>query len=359
MTHRTGSAHLFQCALSLFEAGHPFASAVVLEAMESSPVKAGARALIQRDGTIHGTVGGGAVEAEVQRQARTVIDSGNPALLDFDLHGPGVHEGSPICGGRMRLLVTPVAPANKADYRQAVEALARRESGVWVTTLRKRRKLQVLSDYVAGQEIASNTRSHLQTMLRSCLAQRQPQLHLLRQSTPGGKEELFVEPVTPAPMLVIVGGGHIGQAVAAQASHLDFDIVVIEDRPEFVKAALFPPGTRTLCGAVPDQLATIPFDHQTFIVLVTRGHQQDSLALRACIRQPVAYIGMIGSRRKVPLIRRQFLRAGWASASEFGRVYAPIGLDIGAVTPAEIATSILAQIIAVRRLGSAPGITHK
>ena len=89
-------------------------------------------------------------------------------------------------------------------------------------------------------------------------------------------------------------------------------------------------------------------------MIVTRGHQQDAAALRACIRRPAAYIGMIGSRRKVPLVRRQFLDSGWATAEEFDRVYAPIGLDIGAVTVPEIAASIMAQIIAVRRKGAVP-----
>jgi xanthine dehydrogenase accessory factor len=91
--------------------------------------------------------------------------------------------------------------------------------------------------------------------------------------------------------------------------------------------------------------------HDTFIVLVTRGHQQDSEALRACIGQPAGYIGMIGSLRKVALLRQQFLEQGWATAKEFDRVFAPVGLDIGAVTVPEIATSVLAQIVSVRRRG--------
>jgi xanthine dehydrogenase accessory factor len=172
--------------------------------------------------------------------------------------------------------------------------------------------------------------------------------------TAGEKQfEVFIEPLIPKPVLLIVGGGHVGQATAAQAALLGFEIVVFEDRPEFVHPKLFPPETTTRCGAVAEELAAFPVHQDTFIVLVSRGHQQDSVALRACIRRSAAYIGMIGSRRKVPLVRRQFLQNGWATAEEFDRVYAPIGLDLGAISVPEIAASIVAQMIAVRRKGAA------
>ena len=152
-------------------------------------------------------------------------------------------------------------------------------------------------------------------------------------------------------MLLIIGGGHVGQALAAQASLVGFEIVVIEDRPEFARTRLFPKDVKICCGQIPDEITSFPVDRSTFIVLVTRGHQQDSAALRACIRRPAAYIGMIGSRRKIPLLRRQFLQNDWASPEEFDRIHAPIGIDIGAITPAEIAVSIVAQLISVRREG--------
>jgi xanthine dehydrogenase accessory factor len=158
---------------------------------------------------------------------------------------------------------------------------------------------------------------------------------------------------------LIIGGGHVSQALATQASPVGFDIVVFEDRSEFADPALFPPGTQTFYGKLPDLLAKFPMDPDTFIVIVTRNHQQDALALRHCIRRPVAYLGMIGSRRKIPLLRREFLKAGWATADEFRRVYAPIGLDLGAITVPEIAASIVGQLIAVRRKGSAPRIAWK
>jgi xanthine dehydrogenase accessory factor len=151
--------------------------------------------------------------------------------------------------------------------------------------------------------------------------------------------------------LLIVGGGHVGQAVALQASLIGFDVVVIDDRPEFADPALFPEGVTTLCGDIEKEVADFPVADDTYIVVVTRGHKHDAEALQACIHSPAAYIGMIGSRRKVALIRKSFIESGLATEEELDRVFAPIGLDIGSVTVPEIATSIAAQLIAVRRKG--------
>ena len=353
MTRQTQPNDLFRTIIEFIEARRPFAVATVLQADGSTPVMAGAKAVIEADGTIHGTVGGGAVEAEAQRQATLVVGSGKPVVFDCDLRGPGVHEPNPICGGSMRLLVAPSSSAASTDYHQAADTLARRESGVWLTTLRQGDGLEAKSQFLAEADLAKCNGLLNAEVLTNCLIKETPALVALPDAEP---IEVFIEPLIPRPVLLIVGGGHVGQAVAAQANLLGFDIAIIEDRPEFADPALFPPGTKTHCGPVAQELAAFPVNPDTFIVIVTRGHQQDSLALRACIRRPAAYLGMIGSRRKVPLVRRQFIENGWTTAEEFDRVHAPIGLDIGAVTVPEIATSIMAQIIAIHRRGAAPRI---
>jgi xanthine dehydrogenase accessory factor len=166
--------------------------------------------------------------------------------------------------------------------------------------------------------------------------------------------EVLVEPLIPPPLLVIAGGGHIGQALALQAGLVGFQAVVVDDRSEYVDPSLYPEGTDLRCGDIPRLMAEMPVAADTYIVIVTRGHQQDEQALAACIRRPAAYIGMIGSRRKVAMIRSDMLASGAATEAEFGRVFAPIGLDIGAQTVGEIAASIVAQLVAVRRRGTAP-----
>ncbi len=150
---------------------------------------------------------------------------------------------------------------------------------------------------------------------------------------------------------MIAGGGHVGRAVALEASRVGFHVTLIDDRPEYADAADFPPEICVRCGPVVEQIAACPLDAESFVVLVTRGHRHDSQALAECIHRPLAYLGMIGSRRKVAFVRKNFLESGLATEEDFARVRAPIGLDIGAVTVPEIAVSIVAQLIAVRRKG--------
>lgn len=354
MTHRADSVELFSTVLSLIQEGGRFAVVTVLRADGSTPVPAGAKAVIEADGTIHGTVGGGAAEGKARQLAMAAVRSGEAAVFDFDLGGATAQEAQPICGGAMRLLVDPTAAAGAGDYRRAEAALARRERGIWLTALRQRDRLEVDSRHLSEADLARHDGFPDAEALGTCLSD--DTTRLIASPVDAGVE-VFIEPLVPKPILVIVGGGHVGQAVAAQASLVGFEIVVLEDRPEFAEGQRFPSGTRTRCGKVAEELAALPISRDTFIAIVTRGHQHDAEALRTCIRRPAAYIGMIGSRRKVPLLRKQFLESGWATAGELDRVYAPIGLDIGAVTVPEIAASIVAQMIAVRRNGVASGIS--
>jgi len=181
------------------------------------------------------------------------------------------------------------------------------------------------------------------------VGQEEPCLLSVEASSQDVPVEAFVEPLVARPALLIAGGGHVGQAVARQADLVGFEIVVIDDRPEFTRADLFPPGVTTRCGPVDEQLARLPIDGDTYVVIVTRGHRHDAEALAACLHRPAAYVGMIGSRRKVAMLREEFIASARATAAELDRVYAPIGLEIGARTVPEIATSIVAQLIAVRR----------
>ena len=165
---------------------------------------------------------------------------------------------------------------------------------------------------------------------------------------------VLVEPLSPPPLLVIVGGGHVGQALARQAALVGFDLLVLDDRPEFTDLSIYPPGTQSRAGDVAEGLAAMELGGDTYVAIATRGHQHDRAALAACVASDAAYVGMIGSKRKVALIRQDLLESGEASAEQLARLYSPIGLDIGAQTVPEIATSIVAQLVSVRRKGSSP-----
>jgi xanthine dehydrogenase accessory factor len=167
-----------------------------------------------------------------------------------------------------------------------------------------------------------------------------------------GDVRLLFEISRPPLELIICGGGHVGQAVAKAGALLDFKITVIDDRPEFSSREKFPdPGVRLITGDFTEALRSLKITQASHVVIVTRGHRHDEICLREVIKKPARYIGMIGSRRRATTIREHLRREG-VGAEHLRRVHSPIGLDIGAITPEEIALAILAEIILARRGGS-------
>jgi xanthine dehydrogenase accessory factor len=158
----------------------------------------------------------------------------------------------------------------------------------------------------------------------------------------------FLEPLSPLPRLVIAGAGHIGRAVAHLGHLLDFEVTVIDDRAEFANRERLPEVDTIVLDDIGRAVAEFPSAPDTYFVIVTRGHRDDAGALRACIKLPAAYVGMIGSRRKISLMREEFIAREWATAREFDRVHAPIGLPIGSKTVEEIGVSIAAELVQVR-----------
>jgi xanthine dehydrogenase accessory factor len=159
---------------------------------------------------------------------------------------------------------------------------------------------------------------------------------------------LFLEPLFPPSHLVIAGAGHIGKALAHLGNRLDFEVSVLDDRAEFANQENIPEADHVIVGDIANSLRDIPKTPDTYVVIVTRGHSHDGVALRECISSNAGYIGMIGSARKIHLMRQKFLDEGWATAEQFDRVFAPIGLEIQSKTVEEIAVSIAAQLVLVR-----------
>lgn len=171
----------------------------------------------------------------------------------------------------------------------------------------------------------------------------------------GGTLEIFVEPILPHPLLYIFGGGHISSAVARIASAAGFSVNVADDREAFSNTERFPMADK-LYTTYEDAFAKIVPNASSYLLIVTRGHRDDMRVLAWAVRTDARYIGMIGSKRKVLSVYKALEKEGY-SPEEFERVHAPVGLDIGALTPEEIAVSITAELIAVRR--NAAGLPHK
>ena len=166
----------------------------------------------------------------------------------------------------------------------------------------------------------------------------------------GGTLEVFVEPILPQPVAYIFGGGHISMALAKSASAAGFGIVVIDDREQFANKERFPMA-QELYTAYEDAFARLAPNAASYLVIVTRGHRDDMRVLAWGVRTQARYVGMIGSKRKVISVYQALEKEGYAP-EEFARVYAPMGLEIGALSPEEIAISITAELVAVRRNSS-------
>jgi len=171
----------------------------------------------------------------------------------------------------------------------------------------------------------------------------------------GGTLEIFVEPILPTPTLYIFGGGHVSSAVAKAANAVGFGITVIDDRAAYANQERFPMASE-LHTSFEDAFAKVQPNASSYLLIVTRGHKDDMRVLAWAVRTEARYIGMIGSKRKVLSVYKALEREGY-SETEFERVHAPVGLDIGALTPEEIAISITAELIAVRR--NAQNLAHK
>ncbi len=350
MANASQPKEIHEQVVDFIDSGRSFALVTILKADGSTPQEVGAKAVIDHTGKILGTIGGGQVEAEAQRHTIEACKLKQPVIFDFQLAGASADATEPLCGGAMRLLIDTTVAKNRGAYAHTAQALRQRQKSVLVTTILDVAKPKITVEWFSQADMPADTANAEAISL--CLKRETPRLFTDDSQKPETGTQVFVEPIIPRPRLLIAGGGHIGQALAHQAVPLGFDVTVMDDRSEFTNKTLFPEGVTTLCHDIPKQLTDLHIDKNTYIVIVTRGHKNDGEALEACIHTCAAYIGMIGSRRKVALMRKKFVESGLATSEEFNRVFAPVGLDIGAITVPEIATSIAAQLVAVRRKGS-------
>ena len=178
-----------------------------------------------------------------------------------------------------------------------------------------------------------------------------PRIHRLEARGGADAYEVMLEIIEAPVTLLICGGGHIGLSLATIGEHVGFSVAVMDDREIYANRERFPMADRVMSGDFAEMLADFPIGSNTYIVMVSRGHKQDETCLRSVVDRGAAYVGMIGSKRRVSTVLRHLAEEGIDLAA-LERVYTPIGFDLGAETPEEIAVSIIAELIAVRRGGS-------
>jgi xanthine dehydrogenase accessory factor len=340
----------------LVEKGEPFAIATLVDAHGSTPQKVGARLLVRADGSTVGTLGGGCIEADVWELAKQAIKTGEPSTLDFTLNEDIAVDYGLACGGTERILVDPTFTRGDIEVtRRMLGAASGERRGIVVsvvdgqTRVSTARRIALWEDGTVDGDLGDVHADALQLAQRLVGAQR-PKAALV---TLTGGVQVFADVFAEPPEVVILGGGHVGRAVATIAQTLGYRITVIDDRTDFANKERFPQAYQVIAGDIEKSIDGHAANRNSAIVIVTRGHKYDYQALSAAARSQAGYIGLMGSRRKVALIYRQLLRDG-VPEERLRDIHAPIGLDIGAVSPEEIAVSIMAEIT-MDRLGGTGG----
>lgn len=333
---------LYRKALQLSSENIPVVLTSITFTQGSTPQKAGCQALIDDRGNLWGTLGGGMVEADGIERMRSAFFDKKPSQHEYRLDEEYSRTAGPICGGIMHFHTQPCLSKHADVVQSAIDALEVSERGVLITHLSGPQEDQV--EWRTEDELDGVLTFPTGQQLQKCMDMEFPQVIKGEEGA-----EAYIEPVVPTPSLLIVGGGHVGQAVARQARLVGFDITVFDDREEFVHPDLFPAETALAHGKIKELVSDYLKGTNTYIVLVSKGHVLDALALEACIHDDIRFLGMIGSQRKIHALKKHFLEEELATAEEWGRIISPIGYDIGAITIDEIGISIVAQLISARR----------
>jgi xanthine dehydrogenase accessory factor len=326
----------------------------------STPQKPGSSALFGEYGLLSGTVGGGIVESKVQELSRNSIKTKNSVYSEFTLNRDAANGEDAICGGQISILIDANPLNHLLIFEEMFRSVQNRIPGVLITVIAAIADNKVnISRFWMTEKHKPPVNSHflksIEEEVNRILSKRDPNdFREMEMFLPGDEaaSTILLEPVFPPLSLVIAGAGHIGKALAHLGYMLEYEVTVIDDRPEFANCRNIPDADKIVVKDIGIALRNLKKYSDTFIVIVTRGHQDDAEALKACIGSGAGYIGMIGSRNKIATMRREFIEYGWATKTQFDFIHAPVGLDIKSKTVQEIAVSIAAEIIQIRNRGT-------
>jgi xanthine dehydrogenase accessory factor len=362
---------MYQQVKQFLEEDQTLAIATIVSTLGSTPREVGAKMVITASGEILGTVGGGCGEAEVRREAVQVIRSHKPSMVKVELMDDIESNSPAVCGGILNVFVDPwLENAEASTSMKLVDELlyveTKGDAAVMVTVL----AVENLTDVLPGDKClvrdalarAGNIRNR--ELQDAILREAEVRLRMeeCRQITltlpgSGGKAEVFFDVIPAIRKAIIVGAGHLAIPLVQFAKILGFHITVIDDRVMYANRERFPDVDELLAGDMAETLRSIEITPNTYIVLITRGHQFDEPCLREVIHSPAKYIGMIGSKRRIKACFIRFRDEDGIPEELLKRVYAPIGLDIKAESPEEIALSIISEMVKVRRGGTAQSLT--
>jgi xanthine dehydrogenase accessory factor len=368
--NRKGRQAMYQQVQQFLEEDQTLAVATIVSTLGSTPREVGAKMVITASGEILGTVGGGCGEAEVRREAVQVIRSRKPSMVKVELMDDIESNSPAVCGGILNVFIDPWWKDSKTSTSlELVDELLQVEAGGVSAVVATVLRVENINDVDPGDKClvrdgsiqAGNIRDRelQEAILREAAARLQnEECRQLTLTLPGNgrKAEVFFDVITAVRKAIIVGAGHLAIPLVQFAKILGFHITVIDDRVIYANRERFPNADEVLVGDMAETLRGIEITPQTYIVLITRGHQYDEPCLRQVIHSPAKYIGMIGSKRRIKACFIRFRDEEGIPEELLKKVYAPIGLDIKAESPEEIALSIISEMVKVRRGGTAQSL---
>ena len=314
------------------EKGEALVLVTVIASSGATPRGAGARMLIGRSGRLYGTIGGGSVEYRSEQIAASQLEKGESLEHDFSLTRDDVQNLGMICGGDVGVFFhyIPAGDAGALELTRSAERRYERGESFWL-----------ISDLANGGRLFLTSRTEAPDWLL-------PHLCGHPQRIREGGRDLFAEQINASGRVYIFGGGHVAQALEPVLTSVGFRCVVLDDREDFTRRELFPTAeeVRLIDFARISDYVTVT--GEDYVCVMTRGHAFDTVVQAQLLPLRPYYIGVIGSRAKTAAVRRQLIENYGIAEADIDRVTTPIGLDIKAETPAEIAISIAAQLIQVR-----------
>ncbi len=339
------------------QSNKPMVLTTVVRTSGSTPQKSGARLLVRDNGSAVGTLGGGCVEGDIWFASSEILKQGLPSeLKSYELNEDLAAQDGLVCGGTMYFLIDPIREKNPLVEKIINEVVDAYDGGKPVALahlIKSKEKNEVTGNSILIRENGSTLGSLGSEFLDKDAASKARSLLALGKNEyiKIGEREYYIEAYTTQPNLVLVGGGHISHAIAPIAKSLGFRIFVIDDRKEFSNNKRFPEAEKTLVSEYNNGIKKLVPNANTFIVVATRGHRHDDDAVAAALHTKASYIGLVGSKRKAVLIFEKLISRGFTE-KQIKDIKSPIGIDIGARTPEEIAISIISEILSFRLGGT-------
>jgi xanthine dehydrogenase accessory factor len=335
--------------------------ATIISQAGSSPRGPGTKMLMMEDNSFVGTIGGGKLEKRVLDAGQEVFASLTPVMLLYSMQGEDVDANEMICGGNAEIFIEPVFPdhPDNRNIIKEIEELNKRggsalvatalDPDMWTRGISPRMFMKADGKKIGSLHGIEGAEEIIRLNMREIIVKRVPQVMGFKGND-GNTVDVLIEPVISEPVVYIFGGGHVSKQIGPIADLVGFKVVVIDDREEWSMPVNFPYAKEVITCPFDTVMEKLPVNESSYLVIVTRGHSHDNIVLSQALKTPAKYIGMIGSRRKVKIIYDNLINEGFTQ-EQLNRVYSPIGEEIGAETPEEIAVSIVAQLIKVRAGG--------